>query len=215
MIRSADIEPPPPLCPGCGVPTVCVRRSAIIFEADLAPDVLVECLNTSCPKLGSRWTLAQIADLEAGAEVDVGRPSWDEQFMDIADITARRATCDRSHVGCVLVVDCRIVSTGYNGSFQGADHCTDVGHLMKDGKCHRTVHAEMNAVADAAARGVSVDGATAYLTREPCVMCMKLLVAAGIIRIVVAEVIKAAYIPEIEWFANAGGIDLVILPRAD
>jgi dCMP deaminase len=216
MIRVSDIEVPPeqtPLCPGCGVPTVCVRRSAtiILTAPDPDPEVLVECMTSTCSRFGSRWTRA---DLEADVEADMTRPSWDDQFMAIARITARRATCDRSYVGCVLVVDNRIASTGYNGSFRGADHCTEVGHLMKNGKCHRTVHAEMNAVADAAARGVSIAGATAYLTREPCTMCMKLLVAADVVRIVVAEVIKEAYMSEIEWFAAAGRVDLV-LPRAD
>lgn len=215
MIRSSDIvnppSPPPPLCPGCGVPTAFVRdRDMVIaMKAKLSGVVLVECLNTMCSSHGRRWTTAEI---EAGAIDPDPRPSWDRQFMDIAVITARRATCDRSHVGCVVVVDNRIVSTGYNGAFHGADHCDDVGHLMVKKKCVRTVHAEMNAVADAARRGVSIDGATVYLTREPCTMCLKLLVAAGVDRVVVAEVIKPSYLPEIEMFATAGNVDLCILP---
>jgi len=210
MIRTADISPPPataPPCPGCGVATVPTTGATVAKL--LSEVVLVECANPNCSRHGSRWTAAEL--LVGAAEPDP-RPSWDKQFMDIAVITARRATCDRSHVGCVVVVDNRIVSTGYNGAFHGAEHCDDVGHLMIKGKCARTVHAEMNVVADAARRGVSIDGATVYLTREPCAMCLKLLVAAGVVRVVVAEVIKPSYLPEIELFAAAGNVDLCILP---
>ena len=115
------------------------------------------------------------------------RPTWDEQHMAIAQLVARRATCDRARVGCALVVNQRIVSTGYNDSLPGAQHCDAVGHLMHEGHCIRTVHAEGNALADAAKRGVAVDGATAYCTHSPCPFCLKLLLAAGIRRIVYAN----------------------------
>jgi len=171
-------------------------------------------MNPGCVRFGSRWTKDQLEAEHLGADPSNIRPSWDNQFMEIARITARRATCDRSHVGCVLVVERRIVSTGYNGSFPGAVHCDEVGHHMVDGRCTRTVHAEMNAVADAARRGVSIEGATAYLTREPCPMCLKLLIAAGIFRVVCDEVIKPSYLPELEWLAEEGQVDLVY-PQPD
>lgn len=104
--------------------------------------------------------------------------------MDVALIAARRATCDRAQVGCVLALNNRIVATGYNGSLSGTPHCDDVGHLLVDGHCVRTVHAEANALADAAARGAAVSGSTAYCTHSPCHYCLKLLLAAGIRRVV-------------------------------
>lgn len=104
--------------------------------------------------------------------------------MSIADLVSRRSTCDRAHVGCVLTINNRIISTGYNGSLSGLDHCDDVGHLMVEGHCVRTVHAEGNALADAARRGVATVGSTCYCTHSPCVSCLKLLVASGVTRIV-------------------------------
>lgn len=112
------------------------------------------------------------------------RQSWDEYFLALAHHVATRATCDRLHAGCVLVRDKRILATGYNGSLPGADHCDDVGHLMVEGHCVATIHAEANAVANAARAGVSTMGATAYVTATPCWNCLKILVAAGIKRIV-------------------------------
>jgi len=114
------------------------------------------------------------------------RPTWDQQHMDMAKLASRRATCDRAHVGCVIVLDNRVVSTGYNGSLPGTPHCDDAGHLMHEGHCIRTVHAEGNALADAASRGAAVKGATAYCTHAPCPYCLKLLLAAGIVRVVYA-----------------------------
>jgi dCMP deaminase len=112
------------------------------------------------------------------------RPSWDTHWMQIATLTAARSTCPRASVGCVLCIANRIVSTGYNGAIAGTAHCTDVGCNMHDGHCLRTVHAEANAIADAARRGVAVAGATAYVTHLPCINCAKLLVSAGVQRIV-------------------------------
>ncbi|MCB0159778.1 MAG: dCMP deaminase, partial [Caldilineaceae bacterium] len=89
------------------------------------------------------------------------RPSWDEYFMDIAFTVAQRSTCDRAHVGCVLVRDRRMLCTGYNGAPAGLPHCDEVGHLMIDGHCVRTLHAEQNAIIQAALHGVSTQGATA------------------------------------------------------
>jgi dCMP deaminase len=111
------------------------------------------------------------------------RTTWDEYFMGIAEQVATRSTCDRASVGCVVVRDKTIVSTGYNGSMRGKPHCDDVGHLMQDGHCVRTVHAEQNAIAQAAKNGASINDATAYITHCPCWVCFKLLVNAGVKRI--------------------------------
>lgn len=113
------------------------------------------------------------------------RPSWDEYFLKLAMLASERATCPRMHCGCVIVRDKFVLSTGYNGSLPGQPHCDDIGCLMVDGHCVRTVHAEMNALAQATRHGVSLDGATAYVTNMPYTNCAKALVAAGIRRVVV------------------------------
>lgn len=113
------------------------------------------------------------------------RPSWDEYFLKLAMLASERATCPRMHCGCVIVKDRYVLSTGYNGSLPGADHCEDVGCLIVDSHCVRTNHAEMNAICQAARHGVSVEGATAYVTNMPCTTCAKALAAAGIRRVVV------------------------------
>ena len=112
------------------------------------------------------------------------RESWDEYFMRVAEAVSTRSTCDRNHVGAVLVVDKTIVATGYNGSIKGLPHCDDVGHLMIDSHCLRTVHAEMNALAQAAMNGNATKGATLYVTSSPCWSCFKVLANAGIKRMV-------------------------------
>lgn len=117
----------------------------------------------------------------------MSRPTWDEQFIEVAKITARRSTCDRAAVGCVIAVDSRIVTTGYNGALAGAAHCGEAGHLLIDNHCLRAVHAEANAIADAARRGVSVLCGTCYCTHLPCPYCTKLLLAAGVRRVVYVE----------------------------
>ena len=114
------------------------------------------------------------------------RPSWDEYFMSIALQVAKRGTCDRAHVGAVIVKDRRILTTGYNGSPAGLPHCDDVGHLMVEGHCVRTLHAEQNAIIQAAYLGVSVQGATIYVTHQPCLTCAKMIINAGIRRVVYA-----------------------------
>jgi len=115
------------------------------------------------------------------------RKSWDEYFMDIAKEVSTRATCDRKHVGCVLVRDKTIIATGYNGSVAGLPHCDEVGHMMVNGHCERTTHAEVNAVVQAAKHGAMTDGCTAYITASPCWQCFKVLASAGVRRIVFAE----------------------------
>ena len=121
------------------------------------------------------------------------RPSWDEYFMEVCRSIAKRATCDRGKSGCVIARDNQILVTGYVGSPIGFPHCDDVGHQMKkmtheDGSetnhCVRTVHAEQNAICQAAKNGISLNGATVYCKMTPCRTCAMLLINCGITRIV-------------------------------
>lgn len=112
------------------------------------------------------------------------RPTWDEYFMELASVVAKRSTCNRRSVGAVLVRDKRILTTGYNGSPPGLPHCTDAGCLLVDNHCVRAIHAEQNAIVQAALHGIDLRGATCYVTSSPCVHCSKILIAAGITRIV-------------------------------
>lgn len=112
------------------------------------------------------------------------RPDWDTYFMKIAYAVSERSTCDRAYVGCVLVRDKRILTTGFNGSPSGQPHCDEVGHLLVDGHCIRTIHAETNAIIQAALHGISIKDSTCYVTHFPCINCTKALINAGIIRLV-------------------------------
>ena len=121
------------------------------------------------------------------------RKSWDEYFMEIAEIVKTRSTCLRRQVGAVIVKDNRIITTGYNGAPSGLKHCTEIGGCERarlnipSGQRHelcRALHAEQNAIIQAAKVGVSTEGATIYITCQPCVICAKMLVNAGIKRIV-------------------------------
>ncbi len=121
------------------------------------------------------------------------RPSWDEYFMNMADTVAERATCNRGRSGCVIVKDRQILVTGYVGSPKGLPHCDEVGHLFRkviheDGRisqhCVRTVHAEQNAIAQAAKRGIALDGSTLYCRMTPCRTCAMLIINCGIVRVV-------------------------------
>jgi len=121
------------------------------------------------------------------------RPSWDEYFMELADTAAKRATCDRGRSGCVIVKDRQLLVTGYVGSPAGLPHCDEVGHLFHktinpDGTisnhCVRTVHAEQNAICQAARRGIALDGATLYCRMTPCRTCAMLIINCGIKRVV-------------------------------
>ncbi len=113
------------------------------------------------------------------------RPDWDEYFLKLAMLASERATCPRMHCGCVLVKNKNVIASGYNGSIPGDEHCEDIGCLIVDNHCVRTVHAEMNALIQAARRGHSVEGATAYVTNMPCTTCAKAVITAGIKRVVV------------------------------
>ena len=114
----------------------------------------------------------------------MARPTWDSYFMKIAEDVAVRSTCDRAQVGAVLVKDKHIISTGYNGSPAGLEHCDDVGHLMIDGHCVRTVHAEVNAIIQAAVFGLTTKEAVCYVTHFPCLNCTKMLINARISKLV-------------------------------
>jgi dCMP deaminase len=139
------------------------------------------------------------------------RTSWDEYFMEIARQVATRATCDRKHVGALLVRDRIILSTGYNGSIRGMPHCDEVGHLMENGHCVATVHAEANAVLQAARTGVRIEGSALYTTASPCWPCFKLVANAGILRIVYGEFYRD---PRIFDVAARLQIELVSLEQA-
>lgn len=115
------------------------------------------------------------------------RPDWDTYFMDIASVVASRSTCDRACVGAVIVRDKRILTTGFNGSPTGQPHCDDVGHLLVNGHCVRTIHAELNAIIQAALHGISLKGSTCYVTHFPCHGCAKALANTGLDRLVYGE----------------------------
>lgn len=115
------------------------------------------------------------------------RPDWDTYFMKLAKEVANRSTCPRKRVGALLVRDRVILSTGYNGSIRGMAHCDDVGHMMEDGHCVRTIHAEQNALVQAAMHGIRIESSHLYVTASPCWTCFKLIANAGVRRIVYGE----------------------------
>ncbi|MBO8434057.1 MAG: cytidine/deoxycytidylate deaminase family protein [Tyzzerella sp.] len=145
------------------------------------------------------------------------RKSWDEYFMEIADIVKTRSTCLRRQVGAVIVKDNRIITTGYNGAPSGLMHCSDMGYCEREklnipsGQRHelcRALHAEQNAIIQASHMGVSTNGATLYVTLQPCVICAKMAVNAGIVKIVY----KGSYPDELSMrILNEAKIELVVL----
>lgn len=118
------------------------------------------------------------------------RPTWDEYFLSIAKEVATRSTCPRASVGAVIVKDNHIIAIGYNGSAPGKPHCTEVGCDIHDNHCQRAIHAETNAVAQAAKFGLPIDGATMYFydnllrSAKSCTKCYQIMVAAGITKVV-------------------------------
>jgi len=128
-------------------------------------------------------------------ERKIDRPNWDEYFMGIAELISKRSTCLRRGVGAVLVRDRRILATGYNGAPSGMRHCLDIGCLREQmkipsGERHelcRGLHAEQNAIIQAALYGVSVNGSTLYCTNHPCIICSKMMINAGIVHVIVLE----------------------------
>ena len=146
------------------------------------------------------------------------RPSWDEYFMHLTDEVGSRATCDRGRSGCLVVQDKRIIASGYVGSPPGLPHCDDVGHLFKkviddDGTtrqhCMRTIHAEQNALCQAAKYGLSLRGSTLYCKMEPCRVCAMLIISVGIVRVVARRRYHAAQ--ETREMFGAAGVELIVL----
>jgi dCMP deaminase len=133
------------------------------------------------------------------------RVGWHEYFMNIAEQVGTRSTCDRKHVGALIVRDKTILSTGYNGSLRGAPHCDEVGHDLENGHCIRTVHAEANAIAQAAKHGIALDDAELYVTASPCLTCFKLVANAGIKAVFFREFYRDERITE---YARQTGITL-------
>lgn len=123
---------------------------------------------------------------------ETSRPEWDEYFLELADLVARRSSCLRRHVGAVLVKNERIISTGYNGAPRGLAHCLDVGCLREEmqipsGQRYelcRGVHAEQNAIINAAYYGVATEGSVLYCTNQPCIICARMIINAGITKVV-------------------------------
>ncbi len=146
----------------------------------------------------------------------LARSDWDVYFMNIAHEVATRATCDRKHVGAVIVRDKVILSTGYNGSIRGTAHCDEVGHMMEFDpnrgmeSCVRTVHAEANAIVQAAKTGAMIDGGTIYTTASPCWPCFKLIANSGLKRVVFGELYRDERIYQ---FAKEAKIELVDLSK--
>ncbi len=146
------------------------------------------------------------------------RPSWDDYYMAIAKIIGTRGTCDRLRAGAVLVKNKRIISTGYNGAPPELGHCDDIGHLMEEGHCVRTIHGEHNAILQAAVLGsTSTVGSILYTLYNPCIHCAKYVVMAGIKRIVIGQIYRGEkaldylkkaglevelYKPSAEWDRN-------------
>jgi len=148
----------------------------------------------------------------------LNRPSWDEYFIKLVDEVAQRATCDRGKSGCIIVKDKRILCSGYVGSPPGFSHCDEVGHLLKTvvddngterQHCMRTIHAEQNAICQAAKYGLSLEGTTLYCTMEPCRVCAMLIISVGVKRVVAKKQYHAASESR-ELFAHAG-IELVVM----
>jgi dCMP deaminase len=146
------------------------------------------------------------------------RPSWDEYFLELVEVVGKRGTCDRGYSGCVITKNNRILSTGYVGAPAGLPHCDEVGHEFQEVKnndgetskhCIRTSHAEMNAIANAARIGVAIEGATIYIHMEPCYMCAKIIINAGIKRVVCNKKYHRAQ--RSREILKEAGIELVVI----
>jgi len=146
------------------------------------------------------------------------RPSWDEYFIKLVDEVAQRATCDRGKSGCIIVKEKRILCSGYVGSPPGFPHCDEAGHLLKkviddDGTvrqhCMRTIHAEQNAICQAAKYGIPLNGTTLYCTMEPCRVCAMLIISVGVKRVVAKRRYHAA--EETRELFEKAGVELSVL----
>ncbi|MGA0276436.1 deaminase [archaeon] len=138
----------------------------------------------------------------------VKRPEWNEYFGEITKQVALRSTCVRKKVGAIIVKDKNIISTGYNGSIRGLEHCETVGCLMMEGHCTRTIHAEANAIIQAAKHGLMIDRAEIYISASPCFNCFKLIANSGIAKIYFMEFYRDQRIIEIAKKLNIELIDM-------
>ncbi|MFC1479623.1 cytidine/deoxycytidylate deaminase family protein [Planctomycetota bacterium] len=138
----------------------------------------------------------------------MSRVDWDTYFMNIAKQVATRSTCDRKNVGAVIVKGRHILATGYNGSISGMPHCDEGGHMIENDHCVATIHAEANAILQAAKHGTAIEEADIYITASPCWNCFKLLANAGIKRIFYGEFYRDERSIEI---ADKIGIELISL----
>ena len=152
---------------------------------------------------------------------DTRRPSWDEYFLTITRQVAERSTCLRAKVGAVIVRDRNILATGYNGSPAGLPHCTDVGCLIyrsqtpsgeTEENCFRTIHAEINAIAQAAKTGVSISGSDIYITHSPCYHCLKVLINTGIRRVFYGKPYKLERVAELVQLSGIRMEQVPVLP---
>jgi len=146
------------------------------------------------------------------------RPSWDEYFMEIVHMVASRGTCDRGRTGCAIVKDKQILTTGYVGSPKGLPHCDEAGHFFKKtihdngeitNHCVRTIHAEQNAICQAAKLGIPLEGSTIYCILEPCAVCAKMIINCGIKKVIAEKHYHGAR-ETIDMFKTAG-VELVVL----
>ena len=138
----------------------------------------------------------------------VKRPEWNEYFGEITKQVALRSTCVRKKVGAIIVKDKNIISTGYNGSIRGLEHCETVGCLMMEGHCSRTIHAEANAIIQAGKHGLMIDRAEIYISASPCFNCFKLIANSGITKIYFMEFYRDERIIEIAKKLNIELIDM-------
>jgi dCMP deaminase len=171
-------------------------RQSFVNSCDATPGLVLALVASYCLHM-------TISGPERGART---RAPWDEYFMNIAREVSTRSTCDRKFVGAVIVRDKSILATGYNGSIRGLAHCDEEGHLMEDGHCVRTVHAEANAIVQAARHGVRIEGASIYVTASPCWGCFRLMANAGIARVCFGEFYRDKRIFDV---ATTLGIELV------
>lgn len=126
--------------------------------------------------------------------------NWDEYFLANAEMIAERSTCDRAHVGAILVKDNRIIATGYNGAPSGMPECDEVGHLMVGGHCKRTIHAELNAFLQCARFGVSALGSTLYVTHTPCEDCRKVITQMEVSSVIISRAYGGDTEDALNWF---------------
>jgi dCMP deaminase len=213
-------------------------ESALTYDEFLAREALENTDNPAGQQLHATANLADFVLLNNGSQADflarvervlahmpttnAKRPSWEEYFLEILYAVARRGNCDRGRSGAVLVRDKQVLATGYVGAPAGLPTCDQVGHMFivrydeRGGThqhCVRTTHAEANAIASAARRGVNIDGATLYVSMEPCLDCAKLLINAGVERVVCERRYHAGH--DTREMLAAAGVDLVTLSEKE